>query len=464
MLKKTCAFLLALCLLLTVCGCNGGAGTEPSPSPSPSQSAAPEASPAPEESTEVQLSQRAENWAADISYLKRNYKMYHPDPFYLCSEEEFNWKLDQLAAKVDDLSDSDIFFELSAIIAGMGDIHTAVVAPDSFYDREFPVLVRYLGDKPYLYGYLEGYGQFAPYLLRQIVAVNGVDITYLLEKSASVKDPFNKWRAKELFSLWYFAPAFLDWAGCDYQEGYTLQVLNENQEVESIELPVISLDEYMEADVVWPETWHEPFTFLNQETDRVDYLPGENGGCVYLYIGQMDALHGKQFYQDLLEKAAGLFKDHPNCGKLVIDLRFNPGGATVVADHIRENLPLLKEFSIEQVFVITSGYTTSGGILCLSMFKEELGAVHIGEPTGQFTSFFSHVALTPMVLHLPQSQLNVWVATDWWDGSAAAEEQYDENGRLYPWEYTVLPDVYVSQNIEDIRQGKDSVIEWVLAQ
>ena len=145
MLKKTCAFLLAVCLLLTVCGCDGGAGTESSPSPSPSQSAVPEASPAPEESTEVQLSQRAENWAADISYLKRNYKMYHPDPFYLCSEEEFNWKLDQLVAKADDLSDNDIYFELAAIIAGMGDIHTAVECRIPFLTGNSPFWFGVLG-------------------------------------------------------------------------------------------------------------------------------------------------------------------------------------------------------------------------------------------------------------------------------------------------------------------------------
>ena len=61
----------------------------------------------------------------------------------------------------------------------------------------------------------------------------------------------------------------------------------------------------------------------------------------------------------------------------------------------------------------------------------------------------------------------------WWDSAEdmpefgvlpVYEEYYDENGRLYPWENTILPDVYVYQDIEDIRQGKDSVIEWVLAQ
>ena len=49
-------------------------------------------------------------------------------------------------------------------------------------------------------------------------------------------------------------------------------------------------------------------------------------------------------------------------------------------------------------------------------------------------------------------------------GPEIREVQYDENGKWYEWENTILPDVYVSQDIDDIRQGKDSVIEWVLAQ
>lgn len=101
------------------------------------------------------------------------------------------------------------------------------------------------------------------------------DITYLREKAASFSDPFNSWRRKAYFSSsGFFVPAFFDWAGCDYKEGYTLQVLNENQEVESIELPVISFDEYMEADVVWPETWDESATFTGH-VDRAEYFPGE---------------------------------------------------------------------------------------------------------------------------------------------------------------------------------------------
>lgn len=44
------------------------------------------------------------------------------------------------------------------------------------------------------------------------------------------------------------------------------------------------------------------------------------------------------------------------------------------------------------------------------------------------------------------------------------EEYYDGDGRLCAWETCIQPDVYVHMDIEDLRQGKDSVLEWVLAQ
>lgn len=46
----------------------------------------------------------------------------------------------------------------------------------------------------------------------------------------------------------------------------------------------------------------------------------------------------------------------------------------------------------------------------------------------------------------------------------SVDAYYDENGKFYEWEYTILPDVYVHQDIEDIRQGRDSVLLWVLTQ
>lgn len=129
---------------------------------------------------------------------------------------------------------------------------------------------------------------------------------------------------------------------------------------------------------------------------------------------------------------------------------------------LRKGIQILKEHPIDQSYVLIGGYTTSAAINCIGLFKEEMNAVTVGEPTGQFTSFFAYDYIGEIVL--PRSQISVLVATMWHDGNDFAGAVYDENGRLYEWEDTILPDVYIHPDIEDARQGKTSALEWILAQ
>lgn len=478
MKKRVCLLLLAFCLSLSACTPAYQAGADAVPEPGESgepheesDSEVPSASgeqrtepdaevPSTSETVPMpELSERDRNWINDIHYLQDHYKKYHPDPFYLCPEEEFDRKIDWLCQNVNSLSDNDIYFELAAILAEMGDIHTHISPPDSLYNDFFPIGVSYFDGRMYLRFYLEGYEQFEPYLLREIVAVNGVDISYLEQKFENVIHPDNTWASREIFCAYYFIPAFFDWAGCNYQDGYTFQILNENQEVQSIEVPLVSYAEYNAAQVIFPESW--AYLFDAEEGNRAEYREGDNGGYVYMNLEQMDSL-AEAHYRELFEETAGLFQAHPDCGKLVIDLRNNPGGFLKVLDFLREDVQILKALSIDQTYVLTGGYTLSAAIGCISLFKEELNAVTVGEPTGQFTSNFCY--RPNMNIVLPQSQLSISVSTDWYEGNNFAGIVYDEDGKLYPWENTILPDVYIHQDIEDIRQGKNSALEWVLAQ
>ena len=463
MRNKISLFLLAFCLLLTGCAPAAQPESEPEPAPAPAAEAlSTEEIPDPEEPAEPELSERDRNWISDIHYLQYNYKLCHPDPFYFCSEEEFDWKIDQLCKKVSGLSDNDLVYELTAIIAGMQDIHTMVYATEPLYEYLFPVGVRYFDGRMYLWYYLEGYEQFEPYLMREIVAVNGVDISYLEEKAESVISPNNAWLSKEWFSTSYFIPTFFDWAGCGYQEGYTFQILDENQKVQSVEVPLVPYEEYDAASAVLPEIWSALSDV--EAGNRTEYREGKNGGYVYMLLYQMDSLR-EGLYRELFEKAAELLEAHPDCGKLVIDLRSNPGGRVKVLEYLREDIQILKALSIDQAYVLIGGYTTSAATDCISLFKEELNAVTVGEPTGQFTSFFYFKAnVNSIQLTLPLSRLTVAVSTGWYEGSDPAWTAYDEDDKLYEWENTILPDVYVHMDIEDIRQGKNSILEWVLAQ
>ena len=191
MKKRVYWFLLALSLLLTACGPAAQPETDADPAPEVStpEGTLSEPSSVPEDPAEPELSQREKDWLEDIEFLREQYKEKHLHPFYFHSKEEFDYNLDQLSARVGELTDSDMYFELAAIIAGMGDIHTSIQAPDSLYERMFPFDTRYFGDRLYIVNYPVEYEELAPYLLQEIVAVNGVDVAYLKKKAESITNP-----------------------------------------------------------------------------------------------------------------------------------------------------------------------------------------------------------------------------------------------------------------------------------
>ena len=464
--KRSFLLFLALFLLLTACTPAAQPETEPTPSPAPTAEASAPASP--EASLGPELPKRDQEWVEDIEYLREEYKVRHLDPFYRCTEEEFDWKLDQLIGKVGELSDSDIFYELEAIITGtMGDTHTRLWwdGPLPLCDRIFAVNFFPQNGKLYLLNYLEGCDQFEPYLLHEIVGVNGVHSLYLMQRAAELYAPFN-WHTTTEFPEY---PSFFDWVGCDYKEGYTFQILNDNQEVESVEVPVITLEEGQTGSWIYPENW-DSLVYV-KGGDRTAYYEGPDGGCVQWCMGELWYPSTSQRY---LTQAAGLMEEHPGCGKLVIDLRKCPGGradSLPLLEVIRENAQLLEG---KQIYVAIGGTTSSAAVRMIAFFKDEFGAVTVGEPTGEFSSFFSRSEEREnTALVLPNSRVKVKIADRWRDSTELLqeldiapiyEEYCDEDGRLYKWETCIQPDVYIHREIEDIRQGRDSILEWVLAQ
>ena len=464
--KKLIMLLLSLCTLLTISGC---ASSEEPPQAAPVEEITEqEASTAPPEMPGLdpapKLSERGQGWVDDINYLREQIKAKHWAPFYWCPEEEFDWKLDQLAAKVGELSDSDIYFELSAVIAGLGDNHTGLTPPDSgslanLFKEYFPINTTHREGKLYLYACCEDYEQFAPYLYHEIVAVNGVDISYIWRRFEEFWSPYNGAGGKMLGD--FFFPSFLRWAGCGYQEGFTLQVLNDNREVVSLDLPVVSYDELSAGEWLGPEV---PKTAAGG--NWVEYIQDGENSCIYVSFADMlvllDGLEfsDMEYYWDFAEETNVLIAAHPDCKKLVIDLRSNSGGRIGPDRYICE----IEAPSIEQTYALVGPSTASAAMTVAARAKEELGAVLVGSPTWQFTEFFCPMIENNHFATLPYSGISLNYANFWRQGPDIVKVHRDKKGRLYKWENTILPDVYVEQTIEDLREGRDGVMEWVLAQ
>ena len=482
MKSKLSFILLVLCALLTLSACQTAQAPDPEPAvPAPEitepEAPAPEPEPPAEPAADPSPAQREQDWIEDIECLRKGLKEGHMDPFYVCPEEDLDFMIDRLIERVGQLSDNDIAFEILKVVAAMGDVHTFAAYYEPLYERVFPVYAAYLGDKLYLVNYSGGYEQFAPYLLHEIVSVNGIDIAYINQKAAEITSPYNSWRAREDFNSQYFLPAFYDWAGCDYK-GYTFQILNDNQEVESVEVPAVPFEERAyDKGRKYPENWDQ--LLYRRRGDFEAYVEGENGGLVYMRLA---SLTSAGFLGRLVRDTAKLLEEHPECGKLVVDLRGNEGGNLAAVYPLPENVASLRT---DHTYVLIDGGVASASMTLLGFFKNELDAVLVGEPTAQFSSFFHLSSSLNPPLVLPHSQMRINLSDAWWnwdtfkqddyqdvidpawgwdDWEPITEEHYDEDGRLYEWEYGVLPDVYVHQDIEDIRQGKDSVLEWVLAQ
>lgn len=469
MKKKIGLCFLTLCLLLSACAPAAQPEPDPAPEPDPEsevETFAPEAIPAPEEPPEPELPEREKNWIEDIEYLREEYKTKHPDPFYFCSEEEFDWKLDRVIAKVGKLSDSDIFYELVSIVTSMGDNHTALwwSGPLPYCDRFLAASVTPLNNRLYLWAYYEGNDQFAPYLLHEVVGVNGVDSLYLRHRADSLFEL--EWLAATGF---YCYPSFFDWVGCDYKEGYTFQILDDNQEVVSIEVPVITKDEWTSSSWILPEK-ATSLAYV-KGGDRTEYLEGTDGGCIQWCIGTMSYISNIWYQLKEVEKR---MEEHPDCHKVAVDLRHCPGGSADLLPFLEEVRGKTELLEGKDIYVLTGGQTSSAATKMIAFLKDEFGAVTVGEPTGQFSSFFSRSEereYNPSVL--PNSQIIFKISDRWRDSTELLEEMgvemiyeehYGEDGRLYPWETCIQPDVFVHMDIEDLRQGVDTVMEWVLAQ
>lgn len=479
MLKKSASLLIVVCLLL-LCGCSGTPDTldEPAssqaissaPSPEPELDSAPE-SPSPtlpadlaaEPSPAPELSEREEKWYEDLDYLREQYVTLHPDPFCYVSEEEFDYQLEQLRSRISELSDADIYFEIERIVAGFCDPHTAASAPEFVYNRIFPFDVITFGEKVYLYVYGEDYSELlAPYFLREIVAVNGVDMSYIRHKASELFYPTNSWYSKERFTYLFYLPAFFDWVGCDHQEGYTFHILNKDNQVELVEIPAVQYTpETMEHMYnSYPEGFSFPQSFLKTATNRAEYIEDEREGYIYLLFSDMTDGSMKT-YQELFDTASDLLENHPGC-KLVVDLRRNSGGHSDVQQFTNQFIYDWKTLSIEKTYILTGGNMASAAIDLSTVFKERLDGITVGEPTGQYHGSFGNSLSPQQMIILPNSQIPVFIADMWWNGMHPEDFITNENQMPYEWQNTVLPDVYVSMDVEDFRQGKDSVIEWVL--
>ncbi|WCF06545.1 S41 family peptidase [Paenibacillus thiaminolyticus] len=222
--------------------------------------------------------------------------------------------------------------------------------------------------------------------------------------------------------------------------------------------------------------------------DRLDYTISKEDDLAVLYIDSFAALDEttksviRDFFIDVKSKQVN---------HVAIDLRFNPGGTTLVENYIMSFLKVdtyrdfktvnrystltsqytydfpfgseemqsldsrmitipSHEYSFNgQIYVITSFQTYSAATnFAVKIYDNNLGLI-VGEPSGSKPSSYGSIIL----LELPESKLSLSISYKW------IERPYTTIKNRY--EDVLQPDIYVPTQYEDLVQGRDPQLEII---
>lgn len=141
--------------------------------------------------------------------------------------------------------------------------------------------------------------------------------------------------------------------------------------------------------------------------------------------------------------------DRGDATKLVLDLRFNPGGNTSLTTPVL--LRIIRSPKLQQrgsLFVITGRETFSAAMNLCNALEYFTPAIFVGEPTGGSPGFFGdNVAVT-----LPHTKLEVRISNVWW--------QLMDSRDTRPW---IPPEVAADPTAAEYASGADPALQSVFA-
>jgi hypothetical protein len=160
---------------------------------------------------------------------------------------------------------------------------------------------------------------------------------------------------------------------------------------------------------------------------------------------------GWRSYQDLAANAKAMFTliDRSQPRKLIIDMRDNGGGDNTVG-YSELIKPIEGRAYLNRkghLFVLIGPLTFSAAMNNAAQFADETNAILAGETIGERPNSYQE----PRQFRLPNSHLVIRASTLYYE--------FRKHG-----ENAVRPDKEIIPTWDDVKSGRDPVLDWVLAQ
>jgi hypothetical protein len=176
-----------------------------------------------------------------------------------------------------------------------------------------------------------------------------------------------------------------------------------------------------------------------------EYRPADD--LVYFQFNSVRD-HPAETFAAFCDRLFGFVEDR-NAGRLVIDMRWNGGGNTLLSQYLLHHLIASRRLSRRgALFVIIGRLTFSAAQNTVTAIERETGAIFVGEPTGSRPNFIGE----RIDFELPYSKVRANAADLYWQTS-------------WPTDYRTwtAPDIYAPPTFESYRRNQDPALDAIVA-
>lgn len=379
-------------------------------------------------------------WQADLDYLIAELPARHKDAFFSVSEAEFNARAAELRTAIPRLNRDQVIAGLARQVALLGDSHTSLNIFSAGVEL-YPFQLSYFSDGLYV---LMTHPGLAAAVGCRVVAIDGAP---LADVESAIRTAFhfsNDSGARVQLPNLLIIGGLLHGLGITADPRAAVWTL-QAADGAALELTVSAITPGQISG--WPQAF-------SPDTPLPMYLEQRGNPYYYMWNPETDLLYFQ--YNACRERADLSFSDFSEMlieaigqydfTRFVIDLRFNSGGNSAIADPLIDRLAAEPRVNQDGVlFVIIGRATFSSAVLNALSLQQKTAAIFVGEPSGGSPNHFGEL----QQLKFPNSGITVSYSTKYFqfvEGDADA----------------IYPDIEAGLSFADYLGGHDPALEAIL--
>lgn len=385
-----------------------------------------------------------QDWQADLELLVQEIETVHPDPWFHTKRGDVIGAVEELRTRLPGMTWEQSYAGFHKVLAMLEDGHTRIQPHrNSQLDlHRIPVRYYLFPEGMYVTSVHPDYGQI---LGGRVVRVGDAAARDAVETMGELVPADNRYTRRDRVTRYLTHAELLAGAGITKDVGNcSVVVEKDGREVKAVLQAQAGYD-----DSGWLSVTSDTPTplYLQHPGDNYFYQYLPEAKTVYLHFRRVEN-EDEETFAKFCERTFQFIEDN-DVAKLIVDLRLNGGGNNYLNKPLIHGIIRSDKVNREgNLFVIVGRRTFSAAMCGTVDLERQTEALFAGEPTGASPNH--HGDAVPVTL--PNTGIVVSISALYWQNSDPRDAR--------PW---LTPDIPVELTWDDYRNGRDPVVEAVLA-